>query len=56
MAKRKQAFAYTDYFKLGFASVEVNGEMGPQCVLCLEIVSHGSLKKLNYVGISNKNM
>ena len=36
VAKRKQAFAYTDnYFKLGFTSVEINGEIRSQYVLCL---------------------
>ena len=35
MAKRKQVFAYDDdYLKLGFTSVEVNGEVRSQRVLC----------------------
>ena len=46
MAKRKQAFAYNDdYLKLGFTSVEVNGEIRPQCVLCLKVLAHSSLKE-----------
>jgi len=48
IAKRKQAFAYNNYLKLGFTSVVVNGETRPQFVLCLEVLAHGSLKKLNY--------
>ena len=32
MAKRKQVFAYNDdYLKLGFTSVEVNGEVSVYC-------------------------
>ena len=35
MAKRKQVFAYNDdYLKMGFTSVEVNGESRPQRMLC----------------------
>ena len=44
MAKRKQVFPYNDdYLKLGFTSVEVNGEVRPQCVLCLKVLAHSSL-------------
>ena len=46
MAKRKQVVAYNDdYLKLGFTSVEVNGELRPQCVLCLKVLAHSSLKE-----------
>ena len=46
MAKRKQLFAYKDgYLKLGFTSIEVNGEVRPQCVLCLTVLAHSSLKE-----------
>jgi len=46
MAKRKHEFACNDnYLKLRFISVEVNGEIRPQCVLCLEALAHGSLKQ-----------
>ena len=46
MAKRKQIFSYNkDFLKFGFTSVEVNGEVRPQCVLCLEFLAHSSLKK-----------
>ena len=46
MAKRKQVFAYKDeYLKLGFTSIEVNGEVRPQCVLCLTVLAHSSLNK-----------
>ena len=46
MAKRKQVFAYNDdYLKLGFTLVEVNGEVRPQCVVCLEVLAHSSLKE-----------
>ena len=31
--------------KLGFTSIEVNGEVRPQCVLCLEVLAHSSLKE-----------
>ena len=44
IAKRKQAFVYNDNLKLGFTSVLVNGEIRPQFVLCLEVLTHGSLK------------
>ena len=41
-----QVFAYNDnYLKLGFTSVEVNGEVRPQCVLCLKVLVHSSLKE-----------
>ena len=46
MAKRKQVFAYNDdYLKLRFTSIEVNGEVRPQCVLCLKVLAHSSLKE-----------
>ena len=46
MAKRKQVVAYNDdYLKLGFTSVKVNGEVRPQCVLCLKVLAHSSLKE-----------
>ena len=46
MAKQKQVFAYNDdYLKLGFTSVEVNDEVRPQCVLCLKVLAHSSLKE-----------
>ena len=46
MAKRKQVFSYNeDFLKFGFTSVEVNGEVRPQCVLCLEVLAHSSLKE-----------
>ena len=46
MAKRKQVFLFNKKFlKLGFTSVEVNGEVGPQCVLYLEVLAHSSLKE-----------
>ena len=46
MAKRKQVFSYNqDFLKLGFTSVEVNGEVRPQCVLCLEVLAHCSSKE-----------
>ncbi|CAK8681314.1 unnamed protein product [Clavelina lepadiformis] len=46
MAKRKQVFAYNgDYLTLGFTSVEVNGEVKPQCVLCLKVLADSSLKE-----------
>ena len=46
MAKRKQVFAYNDeYLKLGFTSIEVNGEVRAQCVLCLTVLAHSSLKE-----------
>ena len=45
MAKRKQVFAYDEYLKLGFPSIEVNGEVRPQCVLCLTVLAHSSLKE-----------
>ena len=45
MAKQKQVFAYNDdYLKLGFILVEVNGEVRPQCVLCLKVLAQSSLK------------
>ena len=28
-----------------FTSVEVNGQVRPECVLCLEVLAHSSLKK-----------
>ena len=41
MAKPKQVFAYNDdYLKLGVTLVEVNGEVRPQCVLCLKALAH----------------
>ena len=46
MAKRKQVFAYNDdYLKLGFTLVEINGEVRPQCVVCLEVLAHSSSKE-----------
>ena len=46
MAKRKQIFTYSDeYLKLGFTSIEVNGEVRPQCVLCLTVLAHSSLNE-----------
>ena len=31
--------------KLGFTSIEVNGKVRPQCVLCLTVLAHSSLKE-----------
>jgi len=31
--------------KQGFTSVEVNGEIRPQCMLCSEALAHRSLKE-----------
>ena len=46
MAKRNQVFTYNDNFlKLGFTLIEVNGETRPQCVLCLNVLAHSSLKE-----------
>ena len=46
MSKRKQIFLYNeDFLKFGFTSVEVNGEVRPQCMLCLEVLAHSSLKE-----------
>ena len=46
MAKRKQVFSFNEKFlKLGFTSVEVNEEVRPWCVLCLEVLAHSSLKE-----------
>ena len=46
MAKRKQVFSFNEKFlKLGFTSVEINGEVRPQCVLCLKVLAHSSLKE-----------
>ena len=46
MAKRKQVLAYNeDYLKLGFTSGEGSGEVRPQCVLCLKVLAHSSLKE-----------
>ena len=46
MTKRKQVFTYNDeYLKLGFTSIEVNGEVRQQCVLCLTVLAHSSLKE-----------
>ena len=46
MAKRKQVYAYNDeYLKLGFTLIEVNGKVRPQCVLCLTVLAHSSLKE-----------
>ena len=46
MAKRKQIFSYNeDFLNFGFTSVEVNGEVRPQCVLCLQVLAHSSLKE-----------
>jgi len=43
MAKRKQEFAYNDnYLKHRFTSIEVNGEIRPQCALWLGVLAHGS--------------
>ena len=42
----KVDLAYNDdYLKLGFTLVEVNGEVRPQCMLCLKVLAHSSLKK-----------
>ena len=47
MAERKQVFSYNaNFLKLGFTSVEVNGEVRPQSVLCLEVLAHSSLKEI----------
>ena len=47
MAKRKQAFTCKDnYLNLGFTLVEVNGEVRPQCIICLEVLAHSSLKEV----------
>ena len=47
MAKQKQVIAYNDdYLKLGFISVKVNGEVRPQCVLCLKVLAQSSLKEV----------
>ena len=57
MAIRKQIFSYNeDFLKSGFTSVEVNGEVRLQCVLCLEVLTHSSLKKLNFNGTLNLSM
>jgi len=49
MAKRKQVFAYNGgCFKLGFISVKVNGEVRPQCVLCLKFLAHSSLTEAKF--------
>ena len=46
MAKRKQVFSFNEKFlKLGFTLVEINGEVRPQCVLCLKVLAHSSLKE-----------
>jgi len=37
---------YNDnYLKLGFTSVMEKGEIQPQLVHCLEVLTHGSLKE-----------
>ena len=58
MPKQKQVFAYDDdYLKLGFISVEVNGKVRPQCVLCLKVLAHSSLKKKQtFVGTEKQTM
>ncbi|CAG4975756.1 unnamed protein product [Colias eurytheme] len=33
-----------DYIKLGFTSIEINGETRPQCVLCATVLSNDALK------------
>ena len=46
MAKQKQVFPYNNnYLKLRFTSVEVNGEVKPQCVLCLKVLGQSFLKE-----------
>nr|XP_039250834.1 zinc finger BED domain-containing protein 5-like [Styela clava] len=46
MAKRKQVFSYNaNFLKLEFTSVEINGEVRPQCVLCLKVLAHSSLEE-----------
>ena len=52
------AYAASDYVKTEFTSVEVNGEIRSQFALCLEVLVHACSRseKLNYVGISSKNM
>jgi len=47
VAKRKQAFVYTDdKLKHGFTSVELNGEIRSQGMLCLEVLANVSLKEV----------
>ena len=44
MAKR-QKFDYSEEFlRLGFTSIVTNNEIRPQCVLCMEVLAHSSLK------------
>ena len=46
MAKRKQVLTCNDnYLNLDFTSVKVNGEVRPQCVLCVEVLGNSSLKE-----------
>lgn len=33
-----------DYLKFGFTSIEVNGIVKPQCVLCAQVLSNEALK------------
>lgn len=33
-----------DYIKLGFTSIEINGETRPQCVLCTAVLANDALK------------
>lgn len=33
-----------DYIKLGFTSIEINGEIRPQCILCATVLSNDALK------------
>jgi len=39
---RLKAGSADNYLKLGFTSTEVNRDVRSQCVLCLEVVAHGS--------------
>ena len=46
MARPKQMLTYNDnYLNLSFSSVEVNGEVRPQCGLCTKVLAHSSLKE-----------
>ncbi|CAH2102489.1 unnamed protein product [Euphydryas editha] len=36
-----------DYIKLGFTSIEINGESRPQCVICTTVLANDALKPAN---------
>jgi len=44
MAERKQAFVSNDKLNFGFTSKEVSLGIRPQCVFCVEVLTHSSLK------------